>query len=284
MLLSKLLPPPVQVEIMNIDRYKLNEIRFRVNQPVSVTLNGKKKFLGYVPSNNDIADLVMRAAQNSLYAHESEILKGYINVGGGIRVGVCGEAVCDGEKVNTVKNIQAVNIRVPREVRGASAKVFELERGLESILVIAPCGGGKTTFLRDMAQRVGEKYNVTVIDERGELCAVEKGIPLFDMKGCDIITSHPRKYAFENALRSMSPDVTVTDEIFFDDLPYLTNIVESGVKVFASAHGVSCEQVIERFGKESLKRIFDLYVVLGCGACVGEIMGIYNADFVGIKK
>lgn len=44
-----------------------------------------------------------------------------------------------------------------------------------SLLIIGPPLSGKTTILKDMCRILGEKYKISVIDERSEIAAVYHG-------------------------------------------------------------------------------------------------------------
>lgn len=53
-----------------------------------------------------------------------------------------------------------------------------------------------------------------VVDERGEIAAVYKGIPQNDIgKFTDVITNVPKPIGISILIRSMSPDIIVCDEI-----------------------------------------------------------------------
>ncbi|MEG1924096.1 MAG: ATPase, T2SS/T4P/T4SS family, partial [Clostridia bacterium] len=224
--------------------------------------------------------VINRACSNSIYAFDSEIKRGYINLGNGYRMGVCGEAVTEKGEVSAIKNIASVNIRIPHEIRGCSDRIKHYIKEPISTLIIAPCGAGKTTILRDLAQSFGNyenPYAVTVIDERGEISGIGNGESAFKMNGCDIVSNCPKEYAFENVVRSMSPDVVITDEIFVKDRANLKMCVDSGVKVLASLHAENIEQATEKLG-EDMKKIFDMYVILSKKVKIGEIKAIYNKN------
>ena len=53
-----------------------------------------------------------------------------------------------------------------------------------------------------------------VVDERGEIAAVYKGIPQNDIgRFTDVITNVPKPIGISILIRSMSPDIIVCDEI-----------------------------------------------------------------------
>ena len=96
------------------------------------------------------------AACFSIYAFKDKILKGFITTKDGIRIGLSGELVVDNGKIVTLKNFTSLNIRLSREVFGASDfiynKVFNEE--LYNTLIVAPPFSGKTTILKDLIRRI----------------------------------------------------------------------------------------------------------------------------------
>ena len=58
------------------------------------------------------------------------------------------------------------------------------------------------------------KINILIVDERNEICSCVDGEPALSLGGfCDIIANCNKRIAFKNGIRSMSPDVIVTDEL-----------------------------------------------------------------------
>ena len=103
---------------------KLNELRIRNGFPVRVCYDGMYRFLGknglcqnacdaFVASAHAAEDVIMRACEHSLYTVTDTLKKGYVPARGGIRIGVCGNAVVHGGEILTVKNFSSVNIRLP---------------------------------------------------------------------------------------------------------------------------------------------------------------------------
>ena len=63
----------------------------------------------------DVAGTVQILTNNPWYAWEEEIRRGYLTVPGGHRVGICGRAVLDGERVKSVRNVSSLSIRMRRQ-------------------------------------------------------------------------------------------------------------------------------------------------------------------------
>lgn len=83
--------------------------------------------------------------------------------------------------------------------------------------------------------------NVGVVDERGEISALYKGIPQNDIGvKVDIIENVSKDIAMNMLVRSMAPKVIVADEIGSrSDIQAINYAVCSGVKGIFTAHGSS---------------------------------------------
>ena len=163
-------------------------------------------------------------------------------------------------------DITSLNIRIPHRVRGAADGIYRLleRRGFaDSLLVYSPPGVGKTTVLRELVEKLasGESaYNVAVVDSRCELAAGLDGTA-----AVDVLSSYPRGRGIETAVRTLSPDYVVCDEICTDeDLAALRHAVGSGVRIIASAHGRSYAELMTREGFERLQKkgVFSLFAGL----------------------
>ena len=66
-----------------------------------------------------------------------------------------------------------------------------------SLLIASPPSGGKTTVLRDLARKLGERWRVALIDERNEFAATVAGEPQ-NLIGAmtDVFNSCHRKYSY----------------------------------------------------------------------------------------
>ena len=222
----ELLTPRIRGAIMSvpeIERDRIQEIRLRRGRRLSVTIFSKEYFVndnGRLMNNigdsvqvttEDIETIYQRAFQNSLHSFHREIARGYITVSGGCRVGFCGTAVLDPARsyaVESVKNISSLNIRIAREMIGSSDEIYAkcFSDKPMSLLIASPPSGGKTTVLRDLARKLGERWRVALIDERNEFAATVAGEPQ-NLIGAmtDVFNSYNKYEGIMTAVKVMSP-------------------------------------------------------------------------------
>lgn len=269
-----------------IDR--VYEIRLRANAPIVVCISGRNFVMDKVRiTRTDIDTIIHKASNYSIYAVNEQIKQGFITIHGGVRIGLCGEVVSDGAEMRTIKNVSSLNIRIPHQVRGCSYPVlpyiFAPERPLKT-LIISPPGAGKTTFLRDLACQVGDKYNLLntlILDERGEIAASHLGENQLDVGMADVMTGCAKSYGFDSGIRSMRPDVIITDEIATkNDVEMVRQAARSGVCIFASVHASGIDEIRLKpnFIDIISERVFDRYVVLAVKDSAGTVMGVYDAN------
>ncbi len=295
-----ILPPNISSIIINtIETKKLNEIRIRKGKKIVVNLHGKLFYLSSkgITSNYDVAitasgsmieEIVKRSSEHSFYAYANQIRQGFITVVGGIRVGICGEVVVDGNNIKTIKNINSLNIRIPHQVYGCAEEVLShiLTNSFENTLIISPPGCGKTTIIRDILHLLTKKkycYNILLVDERYEIASSYNGTTQLDVgEYTDIISGSTKHYGFEYGVRSMSPDIVVTDEVYsFRDLEAIESIASTGVKILTSVHGLNLDDIKNKqtFLKVLENKIFKRFVVLSSRKGPGTIEGIYDENF-----
>ncbi len=249
----------------------LLEIRVRCGKPlIAETSNGSFAITpegspspatggAYIVSERDLKLIFQAVCENSVYAFMDEIKQGFITIKGGHRIGFSGRAVLKGEKIENFREISSLNIRIAREVIGAANYIIEdvlKPSGVVSTLVVSPPMGGKTTVLRDLTRQISDKgIKTALIDERGEMASLSRGVPQCDVGvQTDVIENAPKADAVVMMLRTMSPLLIVTDEIAtVKDTEALMQAFGTGVSVIASTHGASFEEVMQR---ESLKPLF----------------------------
>ena len=296
----ELLTPKIRCAVAAIpemERQRIQEIRLRLGKKLTVTLFGKEYFVtcdgrlsataneGVDVFFEDIDITYKRAFRNSLHSYHREIANGYITADGGNRIGFCGTAVLDSTdnySVETVKHISSVNIRIAREVFGAGedicAKAFS--NGPSSLIIGGPPACGQTTVLRDLCRILGGKYRLSLIDERNEISASKDGLAQNSVgEMTDIFNSYNKLEGIMTAVKVMSPMILVCDEIGAKgDAAALEYAVNSGVKLIATCHAGSFEEMKKRSGVSKLmkEKVFDYAAILGTGSMCGQLISFYK--------
>lgn len=273
---------------------RINEIRIRTDKPILLCCLGQKFFLAdfglckeisqaIFATKSMIEEIVFRASECSIYSVNEQIKKGYIVTTEGIRIGLAGNVVEEASQLKTMTAFSSINIRIPHEIKNCSLKAYSSivkDDGVLNTLIISPPGAGKTTFLRDFVWQLSEhnlSYNVLVLDERGEL-NIGKSLGYYS----DIICFSSKKIGFENGIRSLAPNIIVTDELGeWEDMEAVRYASNSGVKIIASAHSDTIESFVKKQAfKEILEeKIFKRYVLLSMRDGPGTIDGIFDENF-----
>lgn len=288
------------------DLMSTEEIRFRVNKPVMIQNNRGSFFLELsgelktrpenpVTVNQDqIIKTLELISENSIYAFQEEIRNGYITLRGGHRVGLTGKAVLDGNGIKNLKDISGLNIRISREVNGCSKEILKYivqgDNDIYNTLIVSPPKCGKTTILRDIARNISDGVNqiglsglkVGIVDERSEIAACFKGAPQKKVGvRTDVLDACPKQLGMSMLLRSMSPDVIITDEIGSSgDKEALMQVLNAGVKIITTAHGYSISQL--KLRKEVLamleEKVFERLVVLSSNNGPGTLEEVIDGS------
>lgn len=294
--LISMLPAQLRRCLCNIDLDGASELRLIAGQPLSLRYADGDMYVtsrssltrlaagGVRVTREQLCELLEKMTGSSLYSVKDEICSGYITLEGGHRAGIAGTAVTDNGRVDFLRDISAVNIRIAKEVIGAADKVMKyvtMPDGVRSTLIISPPGAGKTTMLRDIARQLSYGgYAVSVADERCEIAAMRDGMSAFDLGPRTSVTDNcPKTAAMLMLLRSMSPDVIVTDEIgTYEDARAVMSIKNSGTAVIASAHARNIGELERRAETKEAAEMFDLIVVLSRREGPGTVSDIMVRD------
>lgn len=237
-------------------------------------------------STADLRETVSLLSAYSLYAFEEELRQGYITMEGGHRVGFCGKTVLENNEIRTLRQINALNIRIAREQKGWGEQFLPQlmeEDTFCHTLIVSPPGCGKTTLLRDIVRCLSERgKTVGVVDERGEIAPLRDGIPQMDVGPCtDVLEGCPKAKGMVLLLRSMSPDIIAVDELGRKaDIEAAEEALYAGVKLIATAHGRDFADLETRPQLRALisKKVFERYLFLSNRNGVGTMEEIRDKD------
>lgn len=285
------LPETLKSSLITLDpeiKAAAQEIRLRAGRPLSVTVNGSQFFVFgggtcMLPrkdcktvSREEINDCFLKLCHHSVYSHNEELCEGYIMLEGGHRAGICGTFTVKDQKIETVRDISSVNLRIAKEVPSFADKIISCFNG-GGILITGGPGSGKTTLIRDLARQLasgaaGKCLKVAIIDSRGEIAAVSGGVPMADLGSTsDILTACPKGKGIEIALRTLFPDVIVFDELGdMEEVKAALQSFNSGVTVITTAHAGDLKDLSRR---EQIK------CLLNSGAVENVVMCSKEKDF-----
>ena len=273
--LREILPPRLYLRIerfipLGRSDVALEEIRIRNGRQVYLTLGGsaqKQNFsLDTVISSDEIADIFEKMCDGSLYTYSDSIVKGYVSIGAGIRVGICGRASTENGRILGVYNISALNIRIPHAPIILEEKLYKPIRECLSkasgVLIFSPPAQGKTTMLRSLCAMLssGESpMRVSLVDSRDEMGDFSGEQKL----SVDFLRGYPKAEGIAIATAFMNPEVIICDEIGSEDEARSIAAAQNcGVPLVASAHGSDITSVLRRPSILELHRrhTFGLYV------------------------
>lgn len=287
--------PKKIIEIIEgkVDTKKIQEIRIKVNKPVIINTANEELVLDYLVSKEELKYIITKISSYSLYAFEEEMRQGYITFRGGHRIGLAGQCVMENGRVKVLRNISSINIRICKEVIGASNKIMPYISSFNKVyntLIVSPPKCGKTTILRDIAKNISNGFSrinlkgkkVAIIDERSEIAACYNGVPQMNVGiRSDVLDNCLKTNGIIMAIRSLSPEVIICDEIgTMHEIEALSMAFNSGVKMILTVHGIDLEDVSRRKSLKELidENILERIIVLSCKNGPGTLEKVYKVQ------
>lgn len=283
------------LETMEIDFERLQEIRLRTDKPMVMIYKGEEMFAKdrkgktVIVTGKDVRETLDYISNYSLYAYENELRQGFITIEGDHRVGMAGQTMVEQERVKNMKYISSVNIRISHEMKGCAEKVMPyicMNGELCHTLIISPPRCGKTTLLRDIVRQASDGCKwikgttVGVVDERSEIGGCYMGTAQNDLGiRTDVLDCCPKAEGMLMLIRSMSPRILAVDEIGAkEDVQAIEYALHCGCIMLATAHGTSMEEIKKKPLFEELiqKKRFERYIVLSNRKELGGVEGIYD--------
>ena len=219
---------------------QVHEIRLRVGCPVQMTISGVLCTSACVPALRQIV----------LTQLQMEVAQGYVTLPNGCRAGLGGRFFLHPTQGAVLQQLHSVNLRIarrkwitlPEELRSL------LEQRLTGVLLIGEPDSGKTTLLRSIARVLAaQDKTVCVIDERREICPGAT-VP-YEQKtmAVDEISGLPKAMAVQMALRTLSPQFILLDELGgTEEVRALEQGMFSGSAIIATLHASSWEEAFCR--------------------------------------
>ncbi|MBR5134042.1 MAG: hypothetical protein IKV35_00415 [Clostridia bacterium] len=213
------------------------ELRLRCNTPPMLVFANERLVFSTPLTTQEVESCFYKLCQTAVHTHQNELAQGFITTADGFRVGIGGQAVLRDGTVSTYRRITSLCIRLSRVFEGCADALlpYAVENGtLNSMLLCGAPSCGKTTLLRDLARSLSQTFQLSVVDERGELSL--GGLPL-----CDVLDGCPKTVGMLQAVRTLSPDGVIVDELGDEtDWQAVSQCCWRGVSVIASAH--ICEE------------------------------------------
>ena len=274
--------------------YIVEEIRLRAERPIIIKHSKGEEILKTTVSINEILETLQHICDNSIYTYQSQICNGFVTIKGGHRIGISGSVIQNDGKISNINYISNLNFRIARQIIGASNEILRYilnieENSIYNTLIASPPGAGKTTVLRDIVRRISdgmEQINfrgktVSLVDERGEIAAIYKGVPQNDIGiRTDVMDNVDKSIGMKLLISSMSPEIIVADEIGKEeDIEAINYAVCSGIKGIFTAHGSNLKELKlnPSISKIINKHIFDRIIFLNKNI-KGKVETVYTLD------
>lgn len=233
-------------------------------------------------SKEDMAEIFSRLCNYSIYSYQNEFKNGFITIKGGHRVGICATALYSQGKLTGIRDVSSLNIRIARNIKGAADEIFKkLDLYSGKILIYGKPSSGKTTVLRDIARRLSlSMKKVCIIDQRGEIAAQFNGTNQNDIGFCDVLNGYEKSEGMMQAIRSLSPDIIICDEIStIKEVNSMIECLNSGVNIITTIHAENLGELkIKKQAIELFKNNIVDYVIGLDQSTPGKVNEIYKVS------
>ncbi len=259
-ILKNALPPRLWDGIRSCGNVQIEELRLHTGRVSRVIGDGLCYAVNVILEESEMAEILKRMCGGSLYAYAQSINQGFVTLEGGIRVGICGHAALDGDRIIGVSNVSGMTVRIPHAVSASVSHVADsFVRGIRprGMLFYSVPGVGKTTLLRLLAKELSSPHyhlHTVVVDSREEIGPSLTGSTL----DVDVLMGYPRSTGIEIAVRSMCAEVILCDEIgSSQDADAILSAANCGVPIIATAHASSVSELLRR---PSIRRLHDAMI------------------------
>ena len=174
-------------------------------------------------------EILFTLCGGSVHTHQTEIAQGYVTLENGCRAGLGGRFLQNPEQGTVLQELTSVNLRIAREktVPLPQELTAALRGHFIGMLLVGEPGSGKTTLLRSIAREL------VAGNAPGE--------------ALDVLAGLPKGQAVQMALRTLSPQVILLDELGgLDEVTALEQGLFSGVDFIATLHAATPEEATMR--------------------------------------
>lgn len=226
---------------------EVSEVRLRAYGCVGLVVSGKNVLLSTYVEKSDIRDTFKSVCGGAVFSHRDEIERGFIALDFGVRVGVGGRARYEDGRMVGVSDISSLVFRIPSGECSFARDLYRQWRSLGGggMLVCSPAGGGKTTVIRSLSGLIGSGPNacrVVVVDERCEFFVED-----YKDSQVDILQGYRRDVGVDIAIRTMSGEIIVVDEISSQrEAEAMLGAIGAGASIIATVHAESLGGAMKR--------------------------------------
>ncbi|MBR3665897.1 MAG: hypothetical protein IKN66_01900 [Ruminococcus sp.] len=236
----------------------LMEVRLHGGGAVCFVFPNRVSFLGkngsivasfsydaYILDQEDIRECIDKLCHYSVHSCTKQLSEGFFVIGNGVRVGVSG--IYSSSESPVLTEFCSLNFRISRQVINCADRLFS-ETFDRNVIICGGANSGKTTLLRELCRLNGNLRKTVLIDERNEIAAFCSGYPRNDVGAMtDIIGNCSRSKGIMSAIRTLSPELIVCDEIASSsDAEAIISGLACGVRFLVTAHGENEKEVSKR--------------------------------------